>query len=59
MKTITMPCLAVDPPTAEEHNEHLLDIDWDSQMAFDSARFSKCLIPADVKTKDLAVKLFN
>ena len=50
---------SVIPPSAEEHNEFVLDADWDFQMALDSARFSKLLIPPDLKSRDLAVKLYE
>jgi len=49
----------IEPPTVDEHNEHIFETDWDFQMAMDSARFSKYLIPVDIKSKDLAVKLYE
>lgn len=51
--------LAVDPPTADEHNEHLFETDWDYQLMLDSARTSKCLVSPDLRSKDLAVKLYD
>lgn len=51
--------LAVDPPTADEHNEYVFAADEDFQQALDSARFSKYLIPVDIKSDDLAVKLYG
>ncbi|KAI6184463.1 RRM domain-containing protein [Aphelenchoides bicaudatus] len=50
---------SVDPPTVEEYNEFVYGVDWDFQMAMDSSRFSKYLIPVDTKTDDLAVKLYD
>ncbi|CAD5216325.1 unnamed protein product [Bursaphelenchus xylophilus] len=49
----------VDPPTPRELNEFIMQNEWDLQMALDKCRFSKILIPTDLKAKDLGVQLYE
>lgn len=49
----------VEPPSKYVHNDFLLESDWDLQTAFDSARFSKILIPPALKLRDLGVQLYE
>ncbi|KAI6179292.1 hypothetical protein M3Y98_00594700 [Aphelenchoides besseyi] len=49
----------VDPPTTDEHNEYLLKTEYDFQTSIDIARWSRILVPSDLKSRDLAVKLYE
>lgn len=51
--------LVVDVPSKYVYNDFVMDSDWDLQTAFDSARFSKILLPADLKSRDLGVQLYE
>ncbi|CAD5212251.1 unnamed protein product [Bursaphelenchus okinawaensis] len=48
-----------EAPTPQEHNEFFMENEWDLQVSLDRCRFSKILIPSDLKAKDLGVQLYE
>ncbi|KAI6175227.1 hypothetical protein M3Y99_01981300 [Aphelenchoides fujianensis] len=49
----------VDPPNADDYNELAFQTDAELREALDFGRYSKCLLPVDVKHRDLGAKIFE